>query len=288
VRTVVVTGDDFGASRGVNRAVVEAFDRGVLTHASLLVGGEAAPEAFALARARPGLAVGLHLAVLDARSVLKPAEIPRLVDGNGRFPRNAFAAGLLYQFSRAARRELRREIRAQLERFIESGLPLSHVDGHHHMHLHPVVLRILIDLAPTFGISFLRLPAEELGQALALDPRNPAGKALWSAIFWVLRRHGERTLGRAGIGFADRVYGLLATGRVTETYLLRLLSRIRTDRVEIYCHPAVAIPGEPSPDARAGGEAELTALLSPRVRSAIRDHGFVLARSPMSRSTNAS
>lgn len=280
MRTLVVTGDDFGFSRGVNRAIAQAHDRGVLTSASLMVTGEAAGEAVALARSRPGLAVGLHLVVLDGRAALPPREIPCLADPAGRFRGAPVSAGLRYQFSSRARRELAREIRAQLERFCDSGLALSHVDGHHHMHVHPVVLAILAGLAAEFRIPAIRLPSEELGLALALDRRNIPGKVFWACIFGLLRRHGERRLREAGIGFSDRVYGLLATGRVTEQYLLGLIPRIRADDVELYCHPAVTLPGEPSNGPSGSGPEEFAALLSDRVRQALARSGFSLAGYP--------
>jgi hopanoid biosynthesis associated protein HpnK len=278
VRTLIVTGDDFGFSRGVNRAIIEAHERGVLTHASLMVNGGAAAEAIALARSRPDLSVGLHLVVVDGAATLAPSEIPRLAGADGLFRGTPVSAGLRYQFSGAARRELAREIRAQLERFRETGLELSHVDGHHHMHLHPVVLETLVLLAREFRIPAIRLPSEELRLALAITPGNIAGKALWSGVFGLLRRHGERRLQNAGIACSERVYGLLETGRVTAPYLLDLIPRIRADRVEIYCHPAVASPGEPSNGPPGSGPAELSALLTPRVREAIGRSGVVLSR----------
>ena len=61
MRRVIVNGDDFGASLGINRGIVEAHERGVLTSASLMVDGPAAPDAVARARANPALSVGLHL-----------------------------------------------------------------------------------------------------------------------------------------------------------------------------------------------------------------------------------
>jgi len=277
VRTLIVTGDDFGFSRGVNRAIIEAHERGVLTHASLMVNGDAAAEAAALALSRPDLSVGLHLVVVDGAATLPPLEIPRLVGADGRFRGTPVSAGVRYQFSVASRRELAREIRAQLERFRDTGLELSHVDGHHHMHLHPVVLETLVALAGEFRIPAIRLPSEELGLALAINPGNLAGKALWTGVFRLLRRHGERRLDNAGIAYSERVYGLLETGRVTGPYLLDLIPRIRADRVEIYCHPAAASPGEPSNGAAASGPAELSALLCPRVREAIGRSGFALS-----------
>jgi hopanoid biosynthesis associated protein HpnK len=287
VRTLAVTGDDFGSSAAVNRAIAQAHDRGILTRASLMVAGDAAAEAVALARSRPALAVGLHLVVVDGPAALPPREIPSLVDSSGRFRGGPVSAGLRYQFSPGARRELFREIRAQLERFRDTGLPLSHVDGHHHMHLHPIVLRRLVALAPEFGIPAIRLPSEELGIALALDGGGVAGKIFWSAIFCCLRRYGERCLAEAGVEFSERVYGLFATGRITEEYLLGLIPRIRADRVELYCHPALALPGEASVGADSG-QRECAALVSGRVRESVARSGFVLSGRPGASKTAAS
>jgi hopanoid biosynthesis associated protein HpnK len=276
----VVTGDDFGFSRGVNRAILEAHDRGVLTSASLMVTGPAWEEAVALARDRPRLAVGLHLVLASGNSVLPPDQIPRLVDSSGRFRKSPARAGLVYQFRPGARAELRREIRAQLERFRRTGLRLAHVDGHLHLHVHPLVLDALADLSGEFGIETVRLPREELGLALELDGGAVAAKLLWSSIFGYLGRRGAARLRAAGVGVADRVYGLHRTGRVNERYLLDLLPRISAGWTEIYCHPALPFDGEPHNGPPGAGPRELAALVSPRVRAAIEAAGLALASSP--------
>jgi hopanoid biosynthesis associated protein HpnK len=283
VRTLAVTGDDFGRSRAVNRGIAEAHDRGVLTRASLMVAGEAAREAVEIARSRPDLSVGLHLVVVDGRAALPHREIPAITDAGGRFRGGPVAAGLRYQFSAKARRELEREVRAQFEGFRETGLALSHVNGHHHMHLHPIVLGMLAGLASEFRIPAIRLPSEELRLALDLDGGGAASKVLWSAIFRWLRASGEKRLTRAGVAFSDRVYGLHATGKVTEQYLLGLIPRIRADRVELYCHPARPAPGEPPDTQDACGERELAALLSGRVRESVVRSGFALSGTAESR-----
>jgi hopanoid biosynthesis associated protein HpnK len=276
-----VTADDFGFSHGVNRAILQAYREGIVTHASLMVTGDAADEAVALAKANPGLSVGLHLVVVSGRSALPPSEIPDLVDRNGHFPWGPVRSGLRYQFGgRGVRAQLRREIRAQLERFLQKGLPLTHVDGHLHMHMHPVVLSYLAELADELGIRTVRLPLEELGANLAFDRRAVARKLVWAWIFGRLRRHGERRLRSAGIAFADRVYGLLQTGRVTESYLLDLLPRIRVSTAEIYCHPNSSLPGEPRNGPPEAGRRELEAVTSPRVRRAVEACGFTLAGDP--------
>lgn len=275
-RNAIINGDDFGFSKGVNRAIIKAHEQGILTSASLMVTGEAFDEAVALAHTHPNLAVGLHLVLVCGRSVLPHSQIPHLVDGAGIFPFSSLKTGLRYQFKELARQELRLEIRAQLEKFRASGLRLSHVDGHLHMHSHPVVLRILVDLAREFNIRVIRLPSEELKMTLGLDQNGLLTKLIWSSVFTGLRSYGERLLKSAGINFANRVYGLLESGHMTEAYLLGLIPQIQADLVEIYSHPAITLPGEPLNGPPGIGGAELDALLSDKVRDVLASSGFEL------------
>ena len=166
------------------------------------------------------------------------------------------------------------EIRAQLEKFRNTGLQLSHVDGHSHMHSNPVVLRALVELADEFDIKVIRLPSEELKLTLNIDRSDLQTKLIWSFIFSGLRLYGEQLLKTRGIGFAERVYGLLESGRMTEMYLLGLIPQIQANLVEIYSHPAIAFAGEPKPYGLA--QAEFDALVSDQVHEMLVSKGFEL------------
>ncbi len=266
-RFAVINADDFGISTEVNEAIVEAHDRGILTSTSLMVTGDACAEAVELAKTRPKLAVGLHLVLCCGKSALNAAEIPHLVDRDRNFPADPTVAGLRYQFDRQARAELKREIVAQLEKFQQTGLQLSHLDGHLHLHCHPVVLQIVNELAETFAIEFVRLPKEELNLNLNFDRANLSTKLVWSFIFGRLRLWGENLFRNKQIGFADRVYGLLQTGKISEEYLLHLIGNIeKVNLIEIYAHP----------DLKGAGKQELAALTSKRVQDLLRSHNFEL------------
>ncbi|MDF5708313.1 MAG: hopanoid biosynthesis-associated protein HpnK [Nostoc sp. S4] len=287
-RFAIINGDDFGLSEGVNQAIIKAHKQGVLTSTSLMVSADAAKEAITLASAHPNLAVGLHLVLVCGRSVLPPEQIPHLVDKQGNFSNSPLNAGLRYQFVRETHQELRQEICAQLEKYRSTGLPLSHVDGHLHLHVHPVVLGILVDLAAEFDIKVIRLPSEELGITLRVNRSHLLTKLVWSGVFGKLRCYGERLLKSQGISFTERVYGLLQTGGITEEYLLALIPQIQANLVEIYSHPAMptagfstrrgvnanAIHGDPLNEELGTGEAELAALLSSQVREALLNNGF--------------
>ena len=111
-------------------------------------------EAVKLARENPRLGVGLHLTLLMGRSALPPGKIPGLVNARGEFSAiRPFGAGMSYFFKPTLREQLRAEIHAQFEKFHATGLPLDHVNGHLHLHLHPIIFKILMEDAEKLGIN---------------------------------------------------------------------------------------------------------------------------------------
>jgi chitin disaccharide deacetylase len=281
-RRLIVSGDDFGAGPETNAGILHAHTHGVLTSTSLMVMGDAAAEAVDIARAHPRLAVGLHLVLVQGRAAAPPATIRGLVGPDGRFGDSPVASGLWHGLAwttARGRRALRREIVAQLEAFHATGLPLSHVDGHCNMHLHPVILPILVELAGDHGIRTVRLTRDPLGAALRWDRRHAARKCAEAAVFATLTALARSRLEAAGIAFADRVLGIHQTGRVDESYVLDVLALLPPGTTELYCHPAL---GRAAATARyqAGyrNENEVAALTSPRVRAAIEAGGIALVR----------
>jgi hopanoid biosynthesis associated protein HpnK len=276
-RRLIVAADDFGLSAGVNAGILRAHREGILGDASLMVNGQAFPEAIEIARATPSLSVGLHLVLVQGRAALPAAEIPLLAGADGLFGNAPIAAGMRYFFTPGVRAQLRREIIAQLDRFLATGLPLSHVDGHLTIHMHPVVLDILIDLRERYGILAVRLPREPLAPALRYDRRHLLRKLFEAAAFTALSRWARPRLARAGVRHPERMFGLHQTGHVSEDYLLAVLAGLPAGVNEIYCHPAVlddeARRWRPADYA---SEQELSALTSPRVRSAIKQAGIEL------------
>lgn len=271
---LIFNGDDYGRTPGINEAIIQAHTRGVLTSASLMVTGDAVDDAVRRARAHPTLAVGLHLVVLDARGALAPHQVPRLLDAQGRLLKDPFLAGVRYFFSADVRAELRREMVAQFERFLDTGLGLAHVDGHYLMHLHPTVFTLLLPLAEQYGAAGIRLPRDDLALTLALDRGGLSSKLTFASVYALLCRLALRRLRRSRIVYTDRVYGLLQTGRMHEPFVVGLLRRIpRAVRsAELYFHPSTDSLGEPY----GPNPGDLAALLSPCVRQAVGERGAQL------------
>jgi hopanoid biosynthesis associated protein HpnK len=271
---LIINGDDFGYSEAVNRAIILAHGQGVLTSASLMVNEDAAGQAVELAKANPNLAVGLHLALVLGRAALPHSEISHITDDRGKFLDSPFLAGLNYYFSSAARREMRLEMRAQFERFVSTGLPFSHVDGHNHLHMHPVIFDQLIRLCEEFGVKSIRIVKGELGLSLKLNPKQLPIKIVSGLVFNMLGRWCDRKIKGRRFIRPRRVYGLLQTGDINEDYLLSLLKKMGNASSEIYAHPLALDAGEAAKRENPGGTRELQALLSVRVQAAIEAAGF--------------
>jgi hopanoid biosynthesis associated protein HpnK len=270
---IILNADDFGCSANINEAVIRAHRQGVLTSASLMVAGDAAEEAVALARETPTVAVGLHVVVAGGRAVLPPEQISHIVDGNGCFVDDPLRAGLRYFFSRTAQEELARELEAQFERFAATGLSLSHVDSHLHMHLHPTVFDMLLPLAVQYGARGLRLPRDDFWLAMGHDRRHAGLKATWAIAFGLLGRRCQSQLGGNHLAVAHRVYGLMQTGQMHKAYVVDLLRRLQVPTAELYFHPSTVYEGEtrgPNPD-------DLATLLSPTIRQVIQEQDLGLA-----------
>lgn len=262
---LIVNADDFGASHGVNEAVVRAHRDGVLTSASLMVTGDAFEEAVQLARAAPGLAVGLHLVLVRGRAASPPERVPHLADRQGRLPHDPASFGLRLAVAPSLQREVATEIDAQLDRFAATGLNLSHVDGHLNFHLHPAVIGPLARAAAARGASGIRLPRDDLGLALRHDRRRLVSKLFLAAAFGALSAWARRRL-PPGLHAPDRVFGLFESGSVTTEYVLDAIAALRGGSAELYAHPSTDADG----GALGPNPTDLATLCNPDVAAALR------------------
>lgn len=266
-RRLIVNADDFGRSHPINDAVIRAHREGVLTTASLMVNEPDCAEAVALAKETPNLGVGLHLTLLMGRSALPPEKIPGLVNKQNEFSNNPVAVGMKYFFQRDLREQLRAEIHEQFARFRQTGLPLDHVNGHLHMHLHPVVFKILMQDAEQLGIRHFRFTREPFWMDMPLAKGQRLYRASHALIYLCLSQRAKSRLLENKIRHTQRVFGLLQNARVEESYILKLLNILPSGDSELYSHPSLD-----------KFKHEFDALVSPRVKEKIQQRGIQLIR----------
>ena len=274
MKQLIVNADDFGLTTGVNQGILRAFKDGIVTSASLLVTGSAFEEAVALAQQSPELDVGLHLTLVEERAVLGRELLPTLVDETGRFPdtsgeffRRAFLGRINWD-------EVEREIAAQIARFQKTGLRLSHLNSHQHLHMFPPVFQIVRRLTRGMDNVWIRNPAGPWRKAPGVRMER-----------WVQQLGLNLTcLATRGLHapplqqMPDGMYGFEVGGCLTRSALEQILRKIPDGLYELICHP-----GEDDADTRTRYShwgyrwaEELEALTAPETRQVLEKQGIVL------------
>ncbi|MCP1270403.1 hopanoid biosynthesis-associated protein HpnK [Acetobacter cerevisiae] len=235
MKRAIISADDFGLSVEVNEAIEIAHRDGLLSTASLMVAGPAANDAIERAKRLPTLGVGLHLVVIEGASVLPHQCLPLVTGPNGWFSSSQLGLGVDYFFRPEGRKELAAEITAQFEAFARTGLRLDHANAHKHMHLHPTVGRMMIDIGRRYGLRAVRVPLEPPEPLYAAgtytDTLGDAALRRWTKLL----RHQARA---AGMATNDWCFGLAWSGHMTPDRVAALAAHLPEGVSEIYFHPA--------------------------------------------------
>ncbi len=280
MRRLIVNADDFGFTSGVNRAIVEAHTRGIVTSSTLMANGAAFGEAAELAKGTPGLSIGCHIVLIDGTPALHSAQIPSLTDSSRfRDGLKTFAARALA--GRMDSAEITAEAVAQIRRIQASGITVSHIDTHKHTHVFPQILKPLLRAAADCEVRALRNP---------FGPRRPfrssqllARPNLWTryAEVRILRAFSDNfrdTVSRAGFVTPNGTLGIEVTGTLDETLFRAIAETIPEGTWEFVCHP-----GYNDADLRAAHtrlresrETELHVLTLPSAREMLTRAGIEL------------
>lgn len=240
VRRLIVNADDFGLTRGVNRAIVESHRDGIVTSSTLMANGQAFEDAIVHAKSASRLSIGCHVVLVDGSPVLGGQQAPTLFDQKAddrRFYDGLGAFALRAVSGRVDADEIEAEVTAQIRKLQSAGVSVSHLDTHKHTHILPQVLRALLRAARTCGVPAVRNPFGPVRfSILAKYPR------LWKRYgqVTVLNRLGGRfrnAVTNAGMLTTDGTVGVVATGAM-DSYLFRsIVDSLPEGTWELVCHP---------------------------------------------------
>ncbi len=251
---LVITADDLGYSAAVDEGILTAHRQGVVRSTSLLVTFPRSEEAAALARAEQGLEVGLHLDVVEGRPVSDPTAVATLVGADGRFL-GLGELGVRLALGRVRATELAAEIRAQVARARALGTPALAWDSHRHVHLFPLVARVVAEIAREEGARWIRRAAA------------PRPTAAWKAGLLHIATVGSGPFLR-GIPGSDWYVDLTSRRPMPDAASVALLATL-PGLGEISAHPATAGAGGNAFEARR--PVDLALLTDPLVRAALAD-----------------
>ncbi len=230
---LILNADDFGLTPGINRAIAELHQAGVLTSATLMAGGPAFDDAVRIAGSHHGLGVGCHIVLTDGVPVSPPDTIPTLLGADGRTfrPRlTHFVRDLLRGLIRES--EIECEALAQVRKIQNSGIRITHLDTHKHTHVFPPVTRALLRVMQTASVGALRNPFEPAHTRRHASLKRRLQISLLNRFQAGFHRIIPSSLTTSG------TFGISATGSLDAGELRTLLQYIPAQGTfEILCHP---------------------------------------------------
>lgn len=235
-KQLIINADDFGIHPAVNEAVRKAATEGILTSTSLMAGGDAFDEAFEMARSMPSLGIGIHLTlVVGIKPVLPPSEVPSLTWDNGVFCHDYGKLIVRDLEGKISLSEVYAEWDAQIQKIMNTGLPVTHMDGHQHMHMWPHFYPIARDLAKKYHISCMRVPDEDV-----LFGMKDGHIIRWAAKngLSLLSRMHRPDLKKNHIRTNDHFFGMLYGGHLSPERFAKFILQTKPGITEIMCHPS--------------------------------------------------
>jgi predicted glycoside hydrolase/deacetylase ChbG (UPF0249 family) len=230
-KRLIVTADDVGLHPGMTAGAIRAHREGIVTACSIVANGAAFYDAVERLRDSPSLEVGVHLTLVEERS-LTGMRLPR-----------SYVEFLRGMKDGAA---IERELRAQIERVLASGLRVTHLNGHQHVHMWPSVFAIVSGLADEYGIGYVRRVRDRGGRG------------------GIVRRVSIAALNALGSG--GSTIGVMEAGHLTADRIIKLLDHVK-GTTELVAHPGIGV--DAYPHWNYDWNAETEALCAARVRAAV-------------------
>ena len=236
---IVINADDFGISLGVNQAILNGYQHGILTGTSLMVNARYTPQAIQFIKRMPKIKVGVHLTLTHGRNhkpLLSHEEIPLLVNKNGDYQCEFLRLLWLSLIKKKElKRQVKKEFQAQIEKALADGITIDHLDSHRHVHMIPALFTVTKSLKQAYHIPHLRIINENA--YLTLKTTGQWGHLFSSGMIkWVLLK-GFRFLNR--MRGDTYFYSILYTMRVFGKAVQEIKVPERYKRVEVNIHPSL-------------------------------------------------
>ena len=262
MKYLIVTADDLGLSKSINEGVARALTDGIVTAVSVIPSGEAFEDGIRVIKGLGLKEIGAHLALTETKPLLTSSESHK--------NHNELFFKLLSHAINT--KDIYKELKAQLELLKNTGIKITQINSHEHIHIIPEILDIFIDLAREYDIPAIRFPrGDRPPRALSVNENYR------SLLLKYFARKMEKRLSGSGLVRTDFFMGLLDAGKLDIDKIKNIIGNLKDGVTELVTHPGFLSPEVLSRYPwHIGCEAELFALTDKRVKNAITNYGIKL------------
>lgn len=228
---LIVNADDFGLNHKINEEILLSYRDGILRSVSIMANGNSFIEAVNLAKEYK-MDVGVHIALVDGIPINEPSRISSLIDSEGQFLKDSNSFLKRYLIGKISLDDIKKEFALQIEKAIDHGLKITHLDSHQHLHILPQIFEIAKFFSSKYSIKYIRYPKEKF------------------AIYMLRCCYYKQLCQLAALNFAcslvkkkitfttDHFVGFFYGGRLNKQNLATLLKSLPSKGTcELMCHP---------------------------------------------------
>lgn len=231
MRKLIVNADDFGLTEGINIGIVNGFKDGIITSASLIPTMPAFQHAVETATENPDLDIGVHLSLTVGKPCSENDRLSPILEEGEFIPSHVHVIRSIYA-NRVRIEDIKEEMSAQIAKVQETGLRISHLDSHQHVHMVPRVFRLMLTLMQEHQVPFVRVPDELVGIKQLLTIKG------WGLfVLGLIGRASRQEVVRAKLSTTDYFWGLSCSEAMSLHDLTRMLGSLKPGINELMCHP---------------------------------------------------
>lgn len=169
MKHLIVNADDFALTEGVTKGILLAHLNGIVTSTSLMVNSPYFEKAVLMLKETSSIGIGIHLTLTWQKPILPSSRIPSLVDQNGKFLKRPILIPDNLDIA-----EVEAELTAQIEKALATGLPITHLDSHHHIHVScQALFKLFANLAKKYNFPLRSLEEKERKELLYSNIGTP-------------------------------------------------------------------------------------------------------------------
>jgi len=147
---IIFNADDFGYSKGVNLGIIDAYENGVVRSATMMANMPSFNHGVLMWKSSTGLKIGVHLVLTTGVSL--GGSYKTITNETGHFLNQKEISKRAYALA-IDLSEVERECTLQIEKILSTGIPITHLDGHHHIQNLPGIIDVFINLAKKYGVA---------------------------------------------------------------------------------------------------------------------------------------
>jgi predicted glycoside hydrolase/deacetylase ChbG (UPF0249 family) len=240
MKYLIINADDFGYCPKRDQAIIELYQKKSISSTSLLVNGMNVYQACLQAKFYH-LPMGIHLNLTEGQPITNDFNrIQSLINSDGLMHGKI---GLRKEFDKGniQLEHVEYEIRMQLNRYqqlMNNQIP-RHIDGHQHIHIHPMIVECVARIAQEFGIKYIRIPNDRM--MIDLE-ENLFYKEIINQTKFAMKIFDKYSL-----IYSDYFFGMNIMGeKFTLENIEKCLKEIKKEEnllIELMCHPGY--PSDP-------------------------------------------